>query len=393
MDRILTPVSDSELARRWDALRALMARRGLDALLFQATNDWLGGGVKWVTDIPANNGYPRTVLFYRDGPMSVVEMGAFGVTRALGGADPAHRGVGAMHHTPSFLSIDYTVEYDAELAARDLTAHGVRSLGLVNGKALPHGFVERLRRDLPGAAFSDPTVEVETLKAIKSGEERDLIRATARLQDAVFAKVLDSIKPGMRDIDVTALAQQEGQRLGSEQGIFLCGSAPLGVRAGFLGRHMQGRTLNAGDHISLLVEINGAGGFFTEIARTIVLGKASAELKRGFFDVKAAQDHSLSLMKPGASCAAVFAAHNRYMIEKGLPPETRLYAHGQGYDMVERPLIRQDEDMRLAEGMCLAVHPGYETPEMFAVICDNYFIEAHGPSDCLHKTPKQIFEV
>ena len=43
--------------------------------------------------------------------------------------------------------------------------------------------------------------------------------------------------------------------------------------------------------------------------------------------------------------------------------------------------------------MRLAVHPGYETPEMFAVICDNYFIEAHGPSDCPHKTPKQIFEV
>jgi hypothetical protein len=36
-----------------------------------------------------------------------------------------------------------------------------------------------------------------------------------------------------------------------------------------------------------------------------------------------------------------------------LPPETRLYAHGQGYDMVERPLIRADESMWFEEGMCL----------------------------------------
>ena len=81
------------------------------------------------------------------------------------------------------------------------------------------------------------------------------------------------------------------------------------------------------------------------------------------------------------------------MQRHGLPPETRLYAHGQGYDMVERPLIRQDETMPLAEGMCLAVHPGYETDALFAVICDNYMVEGEGPGPCLHRTEKRLFEV
>jgi hypothetical protein len=31
--------------------------------------------------------------------------------------------------------------------------------------------------------------------------------------------------------------------------------------------------------------------------------------------------------------------------------EQRLHAHGQGYDYVERPLIRDDETMRLEAGM------------------------------------------
>ena len=71
----------------------------------------------------------------------------------------------------------------------------------------------------------------------------------------------------------------------------------------------------------------------------------------------------------------------------------RLYAHGQGYDLVERPLIRADETMAIEETMNLAVHPGYETPSIFAVICDNYLIGPDGPGECLHKTPKQVFEL
>jgi Xaa-Pro aminopeptidase len=132
---------------------------------------------------------------------------------------------------------------------------------------------------------------------------------------------------------------------------------------------------------------------YTEIARTIVLGKASNELKDGFEAVREAQDYSLSLIKPGATPRDIHLAHNAYMEQRKLPPELRLYAHGQGYDMVERPLIRSDETMPLAAGMNLAVHPGYETASIFAVICDNYLVEANGPSACLHATEKKIFEV
>jgi hypothetical protein len=39
------------------------------------------------------------------------------------------------------------------------------------------------------------------------------------------------------------------------------------------------------------------------------------------------------------------------------------------------------------------VHPGYETPSMFAVICDNYIVGTEGVGACLHRTPKQIFEI
>lgn len=392
-ERIPVRISDQELARRWSVLRALMKARAVDAVIVQATNDWLGGNVKWLTDIPANNGYPRTVLFYADDLMTVVEMGVFDGRRTLRGEDPIHRGVGTILTTPSFPSIDYTVRYDADLALADLRAHGVRRVGLANGTGFLAGFSQVLRDGLGNVEIVDITEELDVLKAIKSDEEQDLIRRAAALQDDVFSHVCSVIRPGLRDIDVTSAAQMKAQELGSEQGIFLGASAKVGIRSPFMGRHFQGRTLAQGDHLSLLIEVNGPGGFFCEIARTLVLGKASAELLEGFAAVKAAQNHTLSLLKPGSAAREIAAAHDAYMIRQGLPPEIRLYAHSQGYDMVERPLIRRDETMTIAAGMHLAVHPGYETESIFAVICDNYIVGEDGPGSCLHCTEKKVFEI
>jgi len=392
-ERIATRISNAELERRWAAVRAAMLERDIDVLIVQATNDWLGGAVKWFTDIPANNGYPRTVLFYARALMTIVEMGVFEGRRDLRGLDPVHRGVGVILTTPSFPAIDYTVPYDAELAIADLRLHGVQRIALANPNGLLAGFSITLRAAFDATAIVDFTDALDLIRAIKSPEEQTLIRRAAHVQDEVFAHVAASIRPGLRDVDVCANAQALALTLGSEQGIFLGASAKVGVRSPFMGRHFQARELSAGDHLSLLIEINGPGGFYAEIARTLVLGRASNELLDAFDAVKAAQDHSLARLTPGAAARDVAAAHDAYMIAHGMPAEIRLYAHGQGYDMVERPLIRRDESMTIAAGMNLAVHPGYETDSIFAVICDNYIIGDSGPGACLHATQKRIFEV
>jgi Xaa-Pro aminopeptidase len=393
-ERLLNPVSNAELDRRWAAVRKAMAEHGVAALVVQSNNDWLGGYAKWLTDHPATNGYPKSVIFHADDFMTVIDMGPRGGRRKLGGNDEVHRGVGEILTTPAFTSVAYTDEYQAELVAAALERRGCRSVGIAGGGAMPHKFVTRIERELaPGATLVDMTEALDWLKAIKSPEEIVAIRKAAVMQDEIFARLLDKVKPGMRDTDITALAQYEGRLLGSEQGLFLGASAPLGQRSGFADRYQQGRILGPGEHFTILIENNGPGGMYTELARTMVFGKASVQLMDGFAAMKAAQDHTLSLIKPGALCRDIAAAHDAYMCARGFPAELRLYCHGQGYDLVERPLVRADETMALAAGMNLAVHPGYETGSLFAVICDNYLVEAGGPSECLHKTPKRIFEV
>jgi Xaa-Pro aminopeptidase len=393
-DRIIARVSRAELERRWAEVRRAMRDRGLDALVMQSANDWLGGAVKYFTDFPATNGYPRSVIFPADGLMTVVEVGPFDGRKHLNGDDPIHPGVGEILFSPSFLSVAYTHRYDGDVVRSALARAGHRRIGLVGAGGLPRDFVaaiEEASRSAGGETV-DATDLVDMVKAIKSDEEIGFIRQAAAMQDAVFARIVAEIRPGLRDVDIAALAWREGQARGSEQGILLGASAPLGKPSVFVARHLQGRTLAAGDHLSLLIEISGPGGFYAEIARTIILGKATSELLDGFSAVREAQQATLRLMVPGASCRDIAEAHDRHMQSRGLPAELRLYAHGQGYDMVERPLIRRDETMTIAPRMCFAVHPGFETPSMFAVICDNYLVGEAGPGECLHKTEKRVFE-
>jgi hypothetical protein len=144
-ERIPTRISDRELQRRWRTVRAAMADRHIDALIMQSANDWLGGYVKYFTDLPANNGYPRSVLFSIADPMTIVEVGPFDTSRELGGADLVHRGVGAIRYSPSFLSIAYTHRYDAEAICDALRKGGYRTIGLVGAGGAAHGFVSTLQ--------------------------------------------------------------------------------------------------------------------------------------------------------------------------------------------------------------------------------------------------------
>jgi Xaa-Pro aminopeptidase len=89
----------------------------------------------------------------------------------------------------------------------------------------------------------------------------------------------------------------------------------------------------------------------------------------------------------------LLVANNAFLKSRGRPLEKRLYAHGQGYDLVERPAIRDDEDMKLKANMNITVHPIVASKSVFAWVCDNYLVTESGVSECLHKTPKKIFEL
>lgn len=158
-------------------------------------------------------------------------------------------------------------------------------------------------------------------------------------------------------------------------------------------RHTQNRVIRAGDPFTLLIENNRPGGFYTEIGRTCVLGKAWQEMEDEFAFVLEAQRFTLDLLRPGASCKEIWDHYNGFMRANGKLEERRLHCYSQGYDMVERPLVRFDETMPIQRSSVVALHPTCVTERTYSWVCDNFLIGENRVVERLHRFPQQIFEL
>ena len=386
--RLVPSVSSGELERRWRAAREMMQDRKIDFLLMRQDEEYYCGYVRWFTGITPRHSYPFNVIFPIDDEMTTISSSP---PAAPGPPEWAVRGVKRRLGAPYYPSLHYTSTYDAELAVGILKERKGASIGIV-GKSFFHvPFYEYVTAHLPGATFVDVTDPIDHLKAIKSPEEIEMIKRTAEIQDAALDHVRQKITPGLRDLDILAEADYVSTRLGSTRMQVLVSSYHPGEQPmGFQGRHYMNRVLREGDHVVVLLEGNGPGGFYTEIARVFSLGEPAPEAKEAFAHALEAQELTLRLLKPGANPKDVWDANNEFLQKKGYAPEGRLYAHGEGYEMVERPAIRYDEPMKIQAGMNIAVHPVVKNSRLWTTLCDNYLVTENGVGPCLHKTPKEI---
>ena len=392
-ERLISPISTTELERRWKAVRAAMTERGIDVIVMQNSNEFSGGYVKWFTDLPSGNGTMTTVIVPKDDLMTVVAPGPFGVDARPAAADPVRRGIKRFLASPNFMGASFTTALDLDNIDKAMVDYSGAAIGLVAQGSMGHALGEHLKHGkLGNARFVDATDLVDALMVIKSDEEIAAIRATAALQDRAMRAAFDAIKPGMRDIEVTAVAEQVTRVAGAEYGLLMGASAPVGHSVMIQPRHLQNRTIRAGDQFVLLVETTGPGGYFCEVGRTCVLGKATQSMRDEFAFAFEAQILTASLLKDGASCADVWNTYNAFMTKNARPKENRLYCHGQGYHLVERPLVRFDETMPLKARMNIAVHPMYHSKDTYTWICDNFLITEKG-AERLHAFPQEIVEL
>ena len=391
-ERLTTCISTSELERRWKAAREVMGQNKMDFLVMRNDEEFLGGYVRWFSDFPARHSYPFTVIFPAHDEMTLITCGGTPPTDPFPPAWSV-RGVKRRLAAPYFPSLHYTSPYDAELTVGVLKEKKGATIGLVGRSSLPVTFYEYLRKHLPRSKFVDATDHIDQIKVIKSPEEMELIKRTAALQDVAMEHVKKSIRPGRRDFEILAEAQHSCVNQGSERQLILVGSGPQGVSTRWQFRHFQNRVMREGDQVSVLIEVNGPGGFYTELGRIFTMGKPSQALQDAYGVAVEAQEVSLRLLKPGARPKDIWDANNEFLQKRGYTPERRLYAHGQGYELVERPGIRPEEPMAIKAGMNITVHPFAINEEAWAVVTDNYLVTEAGAGPCLHKTPKEIFQV
>lgn len=365
-----------------------MAAEGIDCLVMQATSNTFGGYVRYLTDMAVGDVYANSLIFPRDGEMSLISSGPLGKRDLPSWMNP---GIQEILTGPYFPSVHYTNGDDGARAADVIAADGHQKVGIVAPGEMYASFERTLRMSLSDTQFVDATALVDHIKSAKSPAEISLLEQTIRMQDEVFAETLSLIRPGMRAFELRAEVQRLVTLRGSEEQLIMIGVGPITTAVRQKGIRDQNQQIGRGDAICLMIEANGPGGVYAEIGRTICLGQPPHALRKVWADAKELQDLTATLLIPGADPASVFATYNDHLIGMGYPPETRAFCHSQGYDIFERPSLSARETLTITAGMNMAIHPVAVTPNAYAFCCDNFLTGDTGPAVRLHRTPRELF--
>jgi Xaa-Pro dipeptidase len=354
-------------------LTAAMREAGFDRLVLYG-NAWQGDYLRYGADFGILEGH-GIALIAADGATELFLDSAVEVERAELEA-PAAR---------------------VELAADIARAVGARLDLCANEKlaAAPRRFVPRFLAD-PARSFTlgDATGLVDTLLMHKSAGEIAAVRRAAQIADEAYGEFLRVVKPGRRQYEIVADVEAHLRAHGCPDNFMIIGSGGKDV----LGMTPPSeRRIVIGDLVT--TELTPAvQGYFAQICRTLVVGKANEAQRRAFAVYVEAMEAGIAAVRPGARAADVAKAENDVFRKHGLGEYTtsqwtRVRGHGMGLFADSKPHILEDVTTVLEPGMTVIVHPNTYHPDAGYIVLGDAVLVTDNGAEVLCKTPRRLFEV
>lgn len=248
---------------------------------------------------------------------------------------------------------------------------------------VPWGMVQALQRRAPGLALQDAEPAIRPLRMRKSAAEiarmQQAFDITLQVQRAAHQVLVE----GISTLEVEDFIQRAHQRLsgsGSTFCIVLFGKAssyPHGVK--------DAQRLQRGD-VVLIDTGCPVQGYSSDLTRSYVYGKATAEVERIWAIEKQAQAAAFDAAQIGTPCEAVDAAARAVLSAHGLGPDYQLpglphrTGHGIGLDLHEHPYLVRGNGERLDVGMCCSNEPMIVVPGAFGIrLEDHFYMTPDGP--------------
>lgn len=228
---------------------------------------------------------------------------------------------------------------------------------------------------LPKAKFVLANDIIPNMRLIKSKEEIELIRESAKWANLAHSLLQEYTVQSLWDFDVAMTASYEAsvamkKALGPDYEPQRWGRSP--ASAGFRGQvgEMSAiphsiatrRPMKEGD---VLVTGAGAdvGGYSCELERTMILGEPTPKQQKYFEVMLKAQEEAFKALKPGAKCSSVDVATAKVFRKAGLGRLMRHHTgHGLGLEGHEPPWLDLGNDTVLRRGMVVSCEPGIYEP-------------------------------
>ena len=261
--------------------------------------------------------------------------------------------------------------------------------------AAPRRFVPNWLADKSRSfALEDGTALLDTLMMHKLPAEIAVLRRAAQVADDAYAAFRHTVKPGRRQYELVADIEAYLRGRGCPDNFMIIGSGGKDV----LGMTPPSeRRIGVGDLVT--TELTPAlEGYFVQICRTLVVGKASDAQRRAFDLFREALEAGIAAVRPGATAGDVARAENDVFRKYGLGDYTtskwtRVRGHGLGLFCDSKPHLLEDVETPLVPGMALIVHPNTYHPEAGYIVLGDALVVTERGAEVLCKTPRELFEV
>ena len=277
-----------------------------------------------------------------------------------------------------------------------------RAVGARLDRVANHRLAAAPRRFLPSFladasrsfALTDGTALVDKLLMYKTPTEIAALRRAARMADEAYAVFRKAARPGRRQFELVADIEAYLRSRGCPDNFMIIGSGGKDV----LGMTPPSeRRVAVGDLVT--TELTPAvEGYFVQICRTLVVGKANDAQRRAFDVYAEALEAGVAAVRPGATAADVARAENDVFRKYGLGDYvtskwTRVRGHGLGLFCDSKPHILEDVDTVLEPGMALIVHPNTYHPDVGYLVLGDAVVVTEQGAEVLTATPRELFEV
>lgn len=337
-DRDLLPAKP--LQDRFGQLQAMVAAHGDDAWLFYGDVE-RHGHVTY-----ASNFLPRT----RSALVMVPRQGEPSILAAISSRDvPPAKTLTWIEDIRPFTSVSRAVL--AWLSERGLTGARLGLVGLMEG--MEQADWRQIEAGLTGAHVSVRSPEIERLRESKDSVEQAALRKASAAMTSALNFVPQVLRAGMT-VRALCAAVDRQLRLGAAEDvrILVAAGADCGIALGL----PSDRILSEGDCVMLFVRAQ-VQRYWSEAARTFVIGRASAPLRGMGNRAQAALDAMRAVARPGTTASAVYEAGDAALGSGAFQVSARRYGYGSGIglDAEETPAIEAGNMRQIAKDAALAL--------------------------------------
>lgn len=233
---------------------------------------------------------------------------------------------------------------------------------------------------------------VEMLRERKDAGEVAAIEDAIGMAEQALERTLAELRPGLTETAVAGMLERNLREQGSEAFPFpsIVASGP---RSALPHARAGNRVLGEGD-IVLLDFGAVAHGYCSDITRTVILGRATAEQREVYDIVLEANRLASGAIRAGMRGMAADAVAREYIDARGYGEAFgHSLGHGIGLDVHEGPRLARTIETPLAAGMVVTIEPGIYLPGWGGVrIEDDVLITASG-ARVLTRYPRSLLEL